>query len=207
VDLVFNEGHSNQHSLETVFRKRFSQHWQGQVNYSLAVARDAITAPNVGFQLTPDMGGQYTLAAGDQRNRVVANGIWNVGHGFQLSGVYLYGSGVRFATTYGADLRDIGAGAGNASEQQRLRPDGTIILRNNFVGFPIHRVDLRLQQGVKLTGRRRIDGIAEIFNVFNHANYGSYTLQENSTAYSKPQLNQNIAYSPRALQLGVRVEF
>ena len=207
VDLVFNEGHSNQHSLETVFRKRFSRHWQGQVNYSLAVARDAIAAPNVGFALAPDMGGQYTLAAGDQRNRVVANGIWDVGHGFQLSGVYLYGSGVRFATTYGADLRDIGAGAGNASEQQRLRPDGTIIPRNNFVGLPIHRVDVRLQQGVKLTGRRRIDGIAEIFNLFNHDNYGSYTLQENSAAYSKPQLNQNIAYSPRALQLGVRVEF
>ena len=207
VALVFNDGWSNQHSLETSFQKRFSRRWQGQVNYSLAVARDAVGAPTVGFALAPDMGGEYTLAAGDQRNRVVANGIWDLGHGFQLSGIYLYGSGVRMSTAYGADLRDGGAGLNTGAAPQRLRPDGSIIPRNAFVGLPIHRVDLRLQEGIKLSGRRRLSGIAEIFNLFNRANYGSYTLQENSAAYAKPQLNQNIAYTPRALQLGVRIEF
>ena len=206
VVLVFNEGHSNLHSLETSLKKRFSQHWQGTVNYSLAVVHDATGAPKTPFPLARDMGGEYTLAAGDQRHRVVGNGIWDVGRGFQVSGIYFYGSGVRMATTYGADLRDQGSGTGNAAEQ-RVRPDGTIIPRNSFIGRPIHRVDMRLQQAIKITARRRVQGIAEIFNLFNHANYGSYTLQENSPAYGRPQLNQNIAYSPRALQLGIRVAF
>src|SRR5262249_16009243 len=123
VALVFNDGWSNQHSLETSFQKRFSHRWQGQVNYSRALARDATGAPKVGLPLAPDMGGEYTLAAGDQRHRVVANGIWDLGYGFQLSGIYLYGSGVRMSTTYGADLRDQGAGLNTGAVPQRLRPD------------------------------------------------------------------------------------
>ncbi len=41
----------------------------------------------------------------DQRHRAVVNGIWDVGHGLQLSGLYFYGSGQRFATTYGGGDR------------------------------------------------------------------------------------------------------
>ena len=33
------------------------------------------------------------------------NGIWDAGYGFQLSGLYFYGSGQRFATTYGGGDR------------------------------------------------------------------------------------------------------
>ena len=55
-----------------------------------------------------------------------------------------------------------------------MRPDGTIVPRNNFVGDPIHRVDLRLQQRFPLAGRVSLDGILEAYNLFNHENYGSY---------------------------------
>jgi hypothetical protein len=53
--------------------------------------------------------------------------------------------------------------------------------------------------------KRSMDGIMELFNVFNHDNYGSYTTTENSSAFGKPQLNPNIAYGPRSLQLGFRL--
>jgi hypothetical protein len=43
------------------------------------------------------------------------------------------GSGERFSTSYGGDLRATGATGG------RLRPDGTIMPRNVLVGDPIHR--------------------------------------------------------------------
>ena len=37
---------------------------------------------------------------------------------------------------------------GAGVSEQRLRPDGTIVPRNGFVGDPIHRVDMRLQKKI-----------------------------------------------------------
>ncbi len=59
----------------------------------------------------------------------------------------------------------------------------------------------------RLVGRAAIDGILEVYNVFNHANYGSYTTSENNVAYGKPSSNTNVAYAPRMLQLGFRVTY
>ena len=57
-------------------------------------------------------------------------------------------------TTYGVDGRGLGSSRPN---ENRLRPDGTIVPRNNFVGHPIHRVDLRLQRRFPLVGRAGVD--------------------------------------------------
>ena len=118
-----------------------------------------------------------------------------------MSGSYFFGSGQRFATTWGGDLRNTGGTAG------RLRADGTIVPRNHFVGKPIHRVDLRIQRRFPLGGRARIEGIVETFNLFNHANYGSYVTVETSPLYGRPQQNLNVAYQPLVLQLGFRMTF
>ena len=212
----FLEGWSNYHGLETAFTKRFSQRWQASATYTLSALRDAQAVPyqyglvdglvsrhTINFPLAPDMGGEYTLAATDQRHRAVFNGIWDVGAGFQLSGVYFYGSGQRFGNSFGGDLRDSGGGAGST----RLRPDGTLTPRNTLVGDPIHRVDLRAQRHVRLAGRAGVDGILEVFNLFNHANYGSYVLQESNRNYGQPAFNSAVAYQPRMLQLGFRFTF
>jgi len=52
-----------------------------------------------------------------------------------------------------------------------------------------------------------IDGIAEVFNLFNHENYGSYVVNEGSSEYGEPSFNPNVAYQPRMLQLGFRMTF
>jgi len=109
----------------------------------------------------------------DQRHRLVFNGIWQVGYGFQLSGVYFYGSGQRNQVVCGCDARGL-----QIASVDRLRLDGTIIPRESFVGQPIHRVEMRLQERVRLHGRATLDGFVEVFNVFNRANYGLYDLTE-----------------------------
>jgi hypothetical protein len=126
-----------------------------------------------------------------------------------LSGIYFYGSGKRFNNAYGGDLRDIGGGGGTGSStySPRLRPDGTVVPRNSLVGKPIHRVDLRVQRRVRRGGRATVDGLLEVFNLFNHANYGSYVLLESNRNYGQPSFNSNIAYQPRILQLGFRFAF
>ena len=75
------------------------------------------------------------------------------------------------------------------------------------MGDPIHRVDLRAQQRFRIAGSAAVDGIVEVFNLFNHANYGSYTTQESNQNYGTPAFNGAVAYQPRMLQLGFRFTF
>ncbi len=201
-------GWSRYHGLQTALTKRLSNRWQGSVTYTLSGLRNADPKPlsglrEVEFDVAPDLGNEFTLAESDQRHRLVFNGIWQVAGGFQVSGLYFFGSGERVETFYGGDVRNTNDG-GEGS--QRLRPDGTIVPRNDFVGEPIHRVDMRLQQRIPL-GRVSIDGIFEIFNVLDHANFGLWDTQESSGTYLLPQFSSNLAYAPRTLQLGFRLNF
>jgi hypothetical protein len=95
-------------------------------------------------------------------------------------------------------------GAGQGCD--RLRPDGTIVPRNNFVGDPLHRVDLRLTQRFRLGGRASLDDILEAYNLFNHENYGNYEVRESNANYGKPVPLLSLVYQPR-MQLGFRATF
>jgi hypothetical protein len=201
IQMQAHTGRSSYHALQTVFTKRLSDRWQGSATYTLSGFWDEYPAPISGvtpvpFPTQPDLGGEFTLAKTDLRHRAVFNGIWQPGGGFQVSGIYLLMIGERSATDYGGDLRGSG-GAGEA----RLRPDGTIVPRNSFTQPPRRRFDLRLQQRVPLGGRVAIDGIAEVFNLFNSPNWVIATQE------SSPQFNQRIAGQNRTAQLGFRLTF
>ena len=213
----FMNGTSLYRALESSVTKRMANRWQGSATYTLGWFHDSFSNPvsvqfvdgkkdpvevPLGFQVARDLGYEWTLAATDQRHRAVFNGIWDVGYGFEVSGVYFYSSGQRFSTNVGVDRRDLGTNG-----QNRLRADGTIAPRNALVGEPIHRTDLRFQRRFHLLGKRTIDGIFEAFNVFNHRNYGSYVTNESNARYGQPNVNTNIAYQPRVLQLGFRFAF
>jgi Carboxypeptidase regulatory-like domain len=202
-------GRSNFHGLQTAFTKRLSQRWQASGTYTLSALRDTSPQPisgitRVPFPVAPDLGGEYTLAITDQRHKAGVNGIWQMGYGFQLSGLYFFGSGARFNTTYGGDRRNTGASTGGGG---RLRPDGSIMPRNSLVGHPIHRVDVRLQRRFQVGRGAAVDGILEVYNLFNHANFGSYTTAESNRNFGQPEPNPNISYMPRMLQVGFRATF
>jgi hypothetical protein len=207
VNRTLTEGWGNYHALSTGFTKRMSQRWQASGTYLLSGMWDAGSSPvkdhdrSLNFEIARDLYDYYALAATDQRHRAVFNGIWDVGFGFQVSGLYFFGSGYRFNTEYGGDPRATGATGG------RLRPDGSIVPRTNLVGKPLHRVDVRLQRRFSFGGRAAVDGIVEMFNAFNHANYGSYTTVESNARYGQPTSNTGIAYQPRMVQLGFRATF
>jgi hypothetical protein len=198
---------TNYRGLETSFTKRFSNRWQASATYTASGYWDADAPPMSGFNdvvafdVAPDLGGEYSFSINDQRHRAVVNSIWEVGRGFQLSGLYFYGSGQRYPTFYGGDRRNTGGTNG------RLRPDGTVVPRNDFIGDPLHRMDVRIQQRIPIFARVRIDGMIEVFNLFNHANYGAYTTAESNALYGRPSQNANVAYQPRMLQLGFRLTY
>jgi hypothetical protein len=194
-------GRSAYHALQTSFQKRFSDRWQASATYTLSGLWNADTKPFSGltqttFATAPDLGGEWGFSADDQRHRAVVNGIWQVGHGFQVSGLHYLGAGIRQANTYGGDLRNTGA-----AFSARLRPDGTIVPRNSLIAPPQNRTDLRLQQRIPLHGRASIDGIAEVFNIFNRPNWG-IGIQENN-----PQYLQHVTAQTRTMQFGFRLIF
>ena len=224
------DGRSNYYGWENSFTKRFSNRWQANATYSLSWSRDTggIGAPSpytvvlhpdadirtelqpIGFELAPDVTQDYQLAAEDQRHRATLNGIWEVGAGFQVSGLYFFGSGQRFATSWGGDLRNAGQGAGTGrltTPAFQATGGPSIWPRSEFVGAPVHRVDVRLSKRQRIVGRATIDGLVEVFNLLNHENYGSYTTQRSNAAYGQPAFNANVAFQPRIVQLGFRLAF
>ncbi len=200
-------GWSNLHSLNASFTKRLSHRWQGAVNYSLSGLWSAPGAPlmavpgqeaiQVPFPLADDLSGYYTFDQQDQRHRMVANGIWEIRKGFQLSGYHYFGAGNRSSSNYGGDLRNVGSGGLGL-----LRPDGTIVPRNSFIQPVQNRTNVRFQQRLTLPGRAQIDLIAEVFNLFNRANYTLGTQESNLLTYKLPQVGQS-----RTTQFGFRLGF
>ena len=98
-------------------------------------------------------------------------------------------------------------GASAARAGNRLRPDNTVVPRNSFVGESVHRVDMRIQRRFGLGGRAAIDGMIEVFNLFNHENYGSYTTAESNRGMDSRSQPEIVAYQPRMVQLGFRLTF
>ena len=228
IELGMFEGVSNYYGWENSITKRMSGRWQAALTYTLGRMKDKTGSPYqwgterwtkdwccgqqniitrkltrtpVPFPLASDMGGDYTLAPSDQRHRLVLNGIYEAPLGLQVSGILFYGSGQRFNTSYGGDLR------GQVVSESRLRPNGTIVDRTALKGDSVLRLDMRLQKRLRIGARVSIDGMLELFNAFDRANFGAYTTQESSASYGQPVFSNNISYQPRTLQLGFRLQF
>jgi hypothetical protein len=185
-----------------------SNRWQGSATYTLGGLWDALGKPYQGvpgttpalvnFELAPDLNGEWSLSSTDLRHRAVLSGIWEVGRGFQVSGTHYTALGERALTYYGGDLRNLGA---SDTVIQRLRPDGTIVPRNDFTQPSRNRTNLRLQQRIPLPRQVSVDLIAEAFNLFNRPNW-TISTQENNALFGK-----RTAGLYRTMQLGFRVLF
>jgi TonB-dependent receptor-like protein len=208
VGSIPHTGLSDYYGLQTSFTKRMANHWQASVTYTLGKLYETDPAPISGlhavtFAVPGDLGGERSLTATDQRHRAVFNGIYDVGHGFQVSGIYFYGSGQRDQILCSCgDPRGL-----QITSIDRLRQNGTIIPRDSFVGQPIHRVETRLLQRIPIHGKVNVAGSLEVFNLFNRKNYGSYNLVESSPQFGQPNSSTNLSYAPRTIQLGFRLTF
>jgi hypothetical protein len=218
INFEYLDAISNYYGADFTLTKRYADNWQLSASYTASWFKDQrpdrmlwavqsngfVGRTPLGFNLQKDLGGEYTYAETDQRGRATVNGIWDIGKGLQLSGIYFYGNGNRRQAVTGRDARNEGQ---RNSGEQRLRTDGTIINRNDFMSQPIHRLDLRLQQRVSMGGSVGTDLMFEVFNVMNRKNYGSFQTNENNKNFGNPEPNSNISYQPRIMQLGLRISF
>ncbi|MBS1851517.1 MAG: TonB-dependent receptor [Acidobacteria bacterium] len=200
-------------------RRRFANHLYVSGSYTLADARDdtdgVFYVPNNQY----DIGDGWGRQTGTQRHTFNANGSYELPRGFKLSLLYHFGSGAAFATT--AAGSPFGNGGQNRTylatttvyndpRNNHANPVNStywITKRNGFTGEPIHRVDARLAKSLTFADRFRLIGQAEVFNLLNHANYGSYQTAITSASYGKPAQNSSLAYSARTIQLSAKFEF
>ena len=75
------------------------------------------------------------------------------------------------------------------------------------------KVDLHITKDIEFGGARRVQLVAEVFNLFNHANYGAYNVSLSPTSaattalFGTPATNSGTAYVSRQGQLGFKVMF
>ncbi|MDA1185994.1 MAG: TonB-dependent receptor [Acidobacteria bacterium] len=208
------------HSLQTSFTRRMANRWQASATYTLSaewnfdqlplnpgcqypmtIAASGAAVCNVPVTLPKDIAENDWYRTGAQRQRATFNGIYDAGYGFQLSGLYIYGDNGKATPQAGVDPRGIGNNNG------RLRADGSLIERNSLNLPSLHRVDLRLQRRFALGSGASLDGIFEMFNVFNRVNFESLQLNERNSRFGLPNQSSSVAYAPRMLQLGFRAAF
>ena len=207
------------YGLQMELTKRMSDNWQLSATYLLAADYDYQFAPikdGCKYPVTNPSPGVFTcdvamtlhpvlqeerFLTGNQRQRATLNGIWQLPVGFQLSGLYFFADNGKATPTSGVDVLGVGGSGG------RLRRDGSLVPRNSFDRTNLHRMDMRLQKRFTLSSRVTIDGIAEVFNMFNHANYNSFVLNEAAANYRAPVYDSNIAFQPRTAQFGFRTTF
>jgi hypothetical protein len=134
----------------------------------------------------------------DQRHRAVFNWVWDLPktrggtaftrgliNGYRLSGIYTAESGrsvatllnvpqIPFATPDGTQWNGFGGVLGQGSTS--FLPT---VLRNNEIGEPNYRFDLRVARDLALTERLRVELLGEAFNLFNRSNFNGF----NTTAF------------------------
>ena len=154
-----------------------------------------------------NMDAEYGYARGHERYRLVLSGVFHLPWGFMASPIYEYGSGQPWTERLGYDAN----GDGKNSD----RPAG--VGRNEQSGPPFRQLSLRVSKGFDL-GMGRLEGIAEVFNLTNVANYDVQTVNANrfitgpTAANPNPPVNPkfgtfNATLQAREFQLGLRWVF
>jgi hypothetical protein len=216
-----SNGHADYAAISSAITRRYRNNWQAAMSYTLTLfANDDTT--NFQYQgnnpFDPDA--EWARSTEFQRHTVRFNGIWRLPYDISLSGAYLFGSGNYYATTYAANPFG-GTGTNRyvtapltvrAAALEQFEGNATyavseVVPRNAFRGLPLHRIDMRVSKDINLPGGTKLTGIAEVFNLTNHKNYGAYNAQLNSATFGDPRQNLLNAYQPRVMQLAAKFSF
>jgi hypothetical protein len=216
-----SKGRADYGAFSAAVNRRYRNNWQASASYTLLLYQNDDTT-NFQYQANNpfEPAADWARSTEFQRHTLRVNGIWRMKWDISLSGAYLFGSGNYYVTNYAAN--PFGHGGTNRYVTAPVTVPGSVadrfdgptsfgigdlVPRNALKGLALHRVDLRLSKDINLPGGVRITGIAEVFNLFNHENYGAYNGQVNSTTFGEPRQNLLNAYQPRVMQLAFRVGF
>jgi hypothetical protein len=233
LSMALNRRFKSNFQAGATYTYMFSMNDDGNIGY---------TAPGQNNQFDY-LDGEYATSTDFQRHTARMYALYRAPWGISTSASYFYGSGSRYAATintavYGKPgTNRLNLTAAGAATNAIVIPatatlangdvidiasrfdgpstinSGDTIPRNALQGLPLHKVDLRLTKDIKLGGTTKLSLIGEVFNVFNHHNYGSYNTNLSATAaattalFGQPQQNAGNAFIPREAQLAFRIGF
>jgi hypothetical protein len=186
-----NDRATRYHAIYLTIDKPYTRQsgWGVGLAYTYARSRERGYSFNFDF---PNIGADpFVPNAGDERHRVVVNGIVDLPWRFKLSGLMTWSSGLPFNVIDASQGFDPG----------HLK----IGYFNHLPDF--FQLDLRLQRSIRLFGGSEVVLSAEVFNLFNHDNYGGadgFTCCGGNPSFGKPN---SLAGPPRSFQVGASFRF
>ncbi|MGH9139580.1 MAG: hypothetical protein ACRD2I_00405, partial [Vicinamibacterales bacterium] len=232
-----SDGRRDQTAIASSLTRRIKNHFQAGVTYTVMLEMKDNGTIGYGTQPANNpfdyLNGEWATSNDFQRNTVRMWGLVQMPWGFNASVTYFYGSGNRFSDSiatapYGKPgtnrLNLTATGAPSAAiiipaavldrwNGPAVINSGDVIPRNALEGLPLHKVDLHITKDVKIAGTTKVQLVAEVFNLFNHGNFGSYNTSLNPTSaattalFGTPNQNTGTAYVSRQAQLGFKVQF
>jgi outer membrane receptor protein involved in Fe transport len=200
--------------------KRMSGGHQYLASYTLSQAKDDRFSNNV-----PDVYGftrVVSYGSADRRHRLVVSGILQLPYEMQVSAIGDFRSSLPFSPSspfdldadgYTGDLptgvevgsgcRDLDLAAVNAFRRSRNLPDISSVECPGFANL-----DLRFSKFFSFMRGQRVEFIAQLFNVFNRANFNVPTNGLTSALFGQPTtLLPNINAPSRQVEFAVRYQF
>jgi hypothetical protein len=176
--------------LTVSVKKRLSARYQFLASYTLSKAEDNstdfqsafipqnngtgrnrqdLTGLPVGFNANDERG----PSTQDQRHRFVFSGFYLAPGDVQISSIVTVASGRPYNILAGADLNGDGNGGAFPPDRARANPTdpGSSVGRNAGTLPNQATVDLRVSRRFSLGDRVRLDGVFEVFNLFNRSNF------------------------------------
>ncbi len=146
----------------------------------------------------------------DQRHRFVASGMYVLPRQVELSSIVTIGSGRPYNILAGVDLNADGDGGATDRARATLSDIGTSVHRNADVLPMQANVDLRVARRFPV-GHVTVDGIFEVFNLFNRSNFIAVNNVFGTGSYPSnplPTFGQfTQAAPPRQIQLAIKIGF
>jgi hypothetical protein len=218
------------------FRTRVNQkHMQlnAYFTYSRSLSDDdnERDAGGTGYDNSFDLRSEYNWSRLDRRFQFVANPVFFLPYGFEVSSAVRLRSGIPIDAIANADLN----GDGVFNDRPFLVPR-VPLKRNAYRNRAVYDMDLRVQKGFSFNDKQRLIFSAEFFNIFNRENmqlagsavtsYCSTTTvscglggisnvnflqvfdqDPTSTRFGNYLLNNNLGSRPFQMQIGIRFQF
>ncbi len=232
ISTFVSDGSSDQTMLSMALNRRFRNGFQAGTTYALMLGMHddgGISYGGATGNNPFDRNEEWATSTDFQRHTVRAWAVFQPGWGITTSVSYSFGSGTRYAASiatqpYGkGGVNRLNLTAAGGATNAIVIPEGVldrwhgpaiiesgvVIPRNALAGMPIHKVDLRLQKDIGLFRSAKVQLIGEVFNLFNHANYTTFSTQLSATAATTTAAfgNPTAASVSRQGQLAFRVSF
>lgn len=119
------------------------------------------------YQNPFDFGREYNWSSIDARHRADGFATWQAPHGFDLSTLFHFHSGLPIDASTGGDTSELLTG--NLGNRPMVLP-GVVMLRNAFRNQSFRTIDLRIAKGIVHTERIRMQVYGDLFNALNFDN-------------------------------------